>query len=184
MSTMKIKVVAVDVGQATSKAGKPYEFVEVTYKNMSFGEKVESKKHNQYGDKTVFNALKSANPGDVFNIRREKDDNGYWQWVGLDVGGNEAAPAKAASSGGATPAPVKGGWETPEERAKKQVYIIRQSSISAAVEALKTDKKALDPQDVIKVAKVFEAYVLDLGVSSDKSEKLPPVDDLEDDIPM
>ncbi len=94
MSNMQIKIVAVELNTAKTKTGKDYQVVEVTYKNLSFDSKVESKKHNQYGDKTVFNALKDANPGDVFTIERKKDDAGYWQWVGIGTG--DSAPSAPA----------------------------------------------------------------------------------------
>ena len=40
---MKIKVVAVEVGNGKTKSNKDYQFLEVTYKNISFDNKVESK---------------------------------------------------------------------------------------------------------------------------------------------
>jgi len=57
---------------------------------------------------------------------------------------------------------VRGGWETPEERAAKQIYIVRQSSISNAIAfygmRADHDKDVLE-DDVISLAKRFEAYV-------------------------
>jgi hypothetical protein len=180
---MKIKIVAVESGKGTSKAGKPYDFLEVTYKNLSFGDKVENKKVMPFGSKEVFATLQGSKSGDVFTLQREKDNAGYWQWIGIAVGdvqieqsngGTNAAPAK-----GATPTP-KSTYETPEERAKKQVYIVRQSSISAAIETLKTDKKNPTVEEVLTVARTYEDYVF--GISAEAApEKLPDVD--EDDIP-
>ena len=189
MSNMQIKIVAVELNTAKTKTGKDYQVVEVTYKNLSFDGKVESKKHNQYGDKTVFNALKDANPGDVFTIERKKDDAGYWQWVGIGNGSDSAnnAPTPSAVNKGsntANPAP-KSNWETPEERAKKQVYIVRQSSISAAIETLKTDKKNPSVDEVLHVAKIYEDYVFGVNLDADlpKAEKLPTFDE-DEDVPM
>lgn len=189
MSDMIIQIVAVEVGSAKSKAGKDYEFVEVTYKNKSFQDKVEAKKHNQYGDKNVFNTLKSANSGDVFTIERKKDDAGYWQWIGItsgtasgsssSVGASSSAPSKSTSN----PAP-KSTYETPEERAKKQVYIIRQSSISSAIELLKTDKKVPDVTDILHVAKVFEDYVFGVNLDADANVQKVPEYDEDNDVPM
>lgn len=184
MSNMIIQIVAVEVGSAKSKAGKDYEFVEVTYKNKSFQDKVESKKHNQYGDKNVFNTLKSAKNGDVFTITRNKDDNGFWQWIGIDAGANStpsSAPSKSGAPINTTVAP-KSNYETSEERAKRQVYIIKQSSLSTAVAALKTDKKALSADEIIDFAKVLEAYVFGVNLDSEPS-KLPEFD-ADEDIPM
>ena len=186
MSNMVIAIIAVEVGTAKSKAGKDYEFVEVTFKNKSFQDKVESKKHNQYGDKTVFSTLKSAQNGDVFTILRQKEGD-FWQWIGIEQGANSAPTAistpkaNVGTSTGASAAP-KSNFETTEERAKRQVYIIKQSSLSTAVAALKTDKKALSADEVIDFAKVLEAYVFGLNLDSEPTNKLPNLEE-EDDIP-
>ena len=186
MSNMTIKVVSVEVDTATSKAGKPYEFVEVTYKNLTFEGKVEAKKHNQYGDKEVFRVLKNAKNGDVYTVTREKDDNGYWQWVGITAGESAgtstgSAGTKATPASGGNPAP-KSTYETAEERAKKQVYIVRQSSINAAIETLKVDKKAVAVEDVLATAKIYENYVF--GITEVDGPQDLPQEDEDDDIPV
>jgi len=188
---MIVQVVAVEVGTAKSKAGKDYEFVEVTYKNKSFQDKVESKKHNQYGDKNVFNALKEAKNGDVFTILRNKDDAGFWQWIGIESGANSAPSAAAPSANRAAPAATnsaptaapRSNFETPEERAKRQIFIVRQSSIGHAVELLKTEKKVPSVDEVLDVAKRFEIYVFGIRDEETTTEQLPKFDDLEDEIP-
>ena len=161
---MKIKVVAVEIGNAKTKNGKDYQFLEVTYKNLSFEGKTESKKIMPFGSKEVFNELKVAGNGDVFTLLREKDNDGYWQWVGISAGDVEiettqAQATTAPKAGGATAVPAKSTFETAEERAKKQVYIVRQSSISSAIDLLKTEKKVPTVGEVIEVAQQFEAYV-------------------------
>jgi hypothetical protein len=176
---MKIKIVAVETSTATSKSGKAYQVVEATYKNMSFDGKVETKKHNSYGDKSVFDALKGAKSGDEFTIERKKDDAGYWQWIGIGSGN---VPATSSATSSSAPAKATGGnWESSEERAKKQVYIVRQSSLGHAVETLKTDKKSPSADEVIELAKVYEAYVFGINLDSEP-EKLPKYDE-EDDLP-
>ncbi len=166
MSTMKIKVMYVEEGKAKTKTGKDYVFIDVSYKNLSFQDKPENKKINQFSAKEVFATLRAAQPGDVFTLVREKDDAGFWQWISIAAGDVEIEQAKPQ---GAAPAATKGTgpvgvaakstFETPEERAIKQVYIVRQSSISAAIETLKTDKKAPTVDEVLAVAKQYEAYV-------------------------
>jgi hypothetical protein len=185
MSNMQIKIVDVDVQQGTTKAGKPYEFLEVSYKNLTFEGKAESKKVMPFGSKEVFATLKAAVKGDVFTLLREKDNAGYWQWTGIEQGDNvpmaaSPAPSNAGPAKAATPAP-KSTFETPEERAKKQVYIVRQSSISAAIDTLKTDKKAPSVDEVIAVAKIYEAFVFGINLDSEPA-KLPDLPE-DDDIP-
>ena len=160
---MKIKVVAVEAGKGTTKTGKDYKFIEVTYKNLSFDGKTESKKIMPFGSKEVMATLEGSSAGDVFTILREKDNDGYWQWVGIAEGDvtiektGTTAPAGAAPTKAATPA--KSTFETPEERAIKQVYIVRQSSISAAIDTLKTDKKNPSKEEVVELARYYESYV-------------------------
>lgn len=184
MSNMKIKIIAVELNTAKTKTGKDYKVIECTFKNLSFGDKTETKKHNEYGDKTVFNTLKDAQPGDIITIQRKKDDAGYWQWIGVGEGEDAPTPTKSggstASAGNAAP---KSNWETAEERAKRQIYIIRQSSLATAVEMLKTDKKSPSVAEVLDVAKVFEQYVFGVNLDADPVEKLPEFDE-DEDIPM
>ena len=66
-------------------------------------------------------------------------------------------------------------YETKEERAARQVYIIRQSSLSTAVELLGQGKSVAD---VIATAKQFEAYVFS------KAEGVDAINELQDDIPV
>ena len=167
MSQMIIKVIDVEQGKGTSKAGKPYDFLDVSFKNMTFQEKVEAKKIFPFGAKEVFSTLQKAGKGDVFTVLREKDKDGYWQWVGIAAGEVEMETGTTAAPAGAKPAGVatKSTFETPEERAKKQVYIIKQSSIGHAIEILKTDKKNPTVEEVIGVAGVLVDYVL--GITLD-----------------
>lgn len=183
---MKIKVVAVEAGKGTTKTGKDYKFIEVTYKNLSFEGKTESKKIMPFGSKEVMATLEGASAGDVFTILREKDNDGYWQWVGIAEGDvtiektGATAPAGAAPTKAATPA--KSTFETPEERAAKQIYIVRQSSISSAIDTLKTDKKTPSVEEVIAVAKQYEAYVFGNEPKTAEATKLPDLPQ-DDDIP-
>jgi hypothetical protein len=181
---MQIKVVSVEV----TNRGK-YDQAEVTFKNLSFGEKVEAKKLMSFVNKDVYATVKNASAGDVFTIGRVKDDKGYWQWTSIaegdnvpaSTGGSVSTPTKAAAS----PSP-KSTYETPEERAKRQVLIVRQSSLSSAIELLKTDKKSPTVPEVLQVAKQFENYVFGnddpFGLDEKPANKLPELD--EDDIPM
>ena len=187
---MKIKVIAVEVANAKTKNGKDYQFLEVAYKNISFDNKTESKKIMPFGAKEVFNTLKAAEAGDVFTLLREKDNDGYWQWVGISAGDVELDTTDTKAPAGAAPkaAPAqaaKSTFETPEERAIKQVYIVRQSSISAAIDTLKTDKKNPSVDEVLAVAKQYEDYVFgkDKAVAAPAKVNVPEFDP-DEDIPL
>ena len=75
MSTMKIQVVNVDVQEGKTKTNKPYEFLDVMYKNLSFDNKAEAKKIMPFGSKEVFATLKSAQKGDVLTTYRDWETN-------------------------------------------------------------------------------------------------------------
>lgn len=98
----------------------------------------------------VYTTLVNANVGDAFDIKAEKDGK-FWKWVQCTPVGASGSPSSASES-----KPARGGWETPEERAMKQVYIIRQSCLSSAVN-LVGPKGTVD--DVLEAAKRFEAFV-------------------------
>jgi hypothetical protein len=183
-----IQVLSISVETKPSAKGS-YQLLEVAYKDLSNGGKVTSKKIISFSSKEVFGVLSTSKSGDTFEITAEKNANtGYWDWTkatkSFQTGHNESPmkPAANYSNGGTQPS--KGNWETPEERAKKQVYIIRQSSLANAVAALnvKTSPKA---EEVIELAKQFEAYVLGTtataNVTTGNTEGL---DDSLDDIPF
>lgn len=180
---MQIKVVAVELSTVPTAKGS-YQTAEVTYKNVSFDNKVETKKLMSFTFKNVFDTLKTAQAGDTFTISRAKNDKGYWDWT--DIAAGNAAPATAGDKEVTKSTPVtKSSFETAEERAKKQIYIVRQSSISAAIETLKTDKKNPTVEEVIAVAKQYEAYVFATEETKlPATNKLPALTDLDDDVPM
>jgi hypothetical protein len=138
--------------------------------------KTEGKKIMSFGaGANAFKALKDAKLGQVFSIDAQKNETtGYWDWVSASLG-------NSTSSGASTPvASPKSNYETSEERAKKQVYIIRQSSISSAVSLLKSDKKVPTVDEVLTVATAFTDFVL--GNTSTPVESIDLNED--DDVPM
>lgn len=173
---------------ATAKGG--YNKLEVTYKKDG---KVTARKIMDFTNKAVYNAFKDANNGDVFDVTEKKNDKDYWEFATATKAAltGEASPVTPGSSSGSgsirgTSAP-KSNYETSEERAARQVMIVRQSSLSNAVAllTLNGDKKT-SPEQVISVARQFESYVLgtDVVESAVKAVGSPPKtkDDLNDDI--
>lgn len=179
MSNIQIKVVAVEVSTVPTAKGS-YQIAEITYRNLTVDNKVETKKVFSFTSKEVYDTLKNAQPNDTFTIVRVKNDKGYWDWSKIAAG--DVLPEGGPVVKAATPV-SKSTYETPEERAKKQVYIVRQSSISSAIETLKTDKKNPTVDEVISIAKIYESYVLETGLEP-ATNKLPALADMEDDVPM
>lgn len=187
---MQIQILNVQVAPATTKTGKPYEVLDIAFKNLTFQGKVEGKKLMPFGaNANAFNTLKNAASGQTYEITVVKNDAGYNDWTAAAVS-DGTAPAQAPSGqantnrvGNAPAASNSRGFETPEERAAKQVYIVRQSSLSAAVGSLSVGaKSALKPADVIAAAKEYEAFVF-----GTKAEAAPAADgfsDMMDDVPL
>lgn len=159
--------------------GKPIQTLELTYTNGTSGA-IESKKLVIFYNKVVCNALANAKMDDVYTITSEKEGD-FWVWKeavqaapGQDapvVVNNNNAPAKAAY----TPS-SKSTYETPEERAIKQVLIVRQSSLKEAVSVLTIGAKIPPSRELVfQEAQAFVDWVYQT-----KQEALV---DMEDDIP-
>lgn len=166
-----MQITVIDVSQQThaSKNGRTYQSLEVAYKNDQG--QTQSKKLVSFTNPEVFKAAKDWQKGATVEVTTMKDANGYWQWTGLGGNAQVATETKQATP---TTRVTGSNYETKEERAQRQVYIIRQSSISSAVELLKgSTNKA---EDIISLAKRFEEYVFAPTVAGS-------FDDLPDDIP-
>jgi hypothetical protein len=178
---IEIKIISVEKETHPTQKGS-YDSLEITYKNLTFQNKVESKKIVSFNHKEVFSSLAKASGGDTFTIQRSKNDKGYWDWVA--VGDDAPQQAGPAPTGGKTMQSPKSTYETPEERAKKQVYIVRQSSINAAIALLKTDKKVPSLEEIKEAAKFFEAYVFGVDpAATGMATPLPEFPD-DDDVPL
>jgi hypothetical protein len=169
---MQITVIDVTENTKKSESGRTFQQLEVAYKNEQGQPQL--KKLISFSNPNVFKAAKDWVKGDVVNVTTVKNEKtGYWDWIGLE-GDGIVAENKPASA--ATGARVTGSnYETKEERAARQVFIIRQSSLSTAVELLGQGKSVAD---VIATAKQFEAYVFS------KAEGADAINELQDDIPV
>ena len=202
MSIMQIEVVNVSVSNVPTKTGS-YQVADVAYKNKSFQDKLEGKKVMSFVNKDVFATLSTAKFGDVFYVQRSKvagkDGKEYWNWDNLSTGsvdGVASAPTAGVSvSAAPSTYPVKTGnaspkstYETTDERAARQVLIVRQSSISSAVE-FAVANKLKTTKEVLAIAKEFEDYVF--GKETIVAEEATPEQtgaggvfaDFEDDLP-
>lgn len=185
---MNIQVLSVEVTNQTSKAGKPYEQLVVAYKDLSNGGKVASKTIMPFGfQKDTFVTLKQAKPVDVYEVDVQKNEAGYNDWIHAKKGAVASAQANIVTAQASATSSVqsKGGWETPEERAKKQIYIVRQSSISAAVNALSVAaKKHPTSEEVIAYARQLEEYVFESGDAKAVARKdVGTIETIDEDLP-
>jgi len=128
------------------------------------------------GTEELFEVLTSAKRGDILEIELEKVEKGdqtFYNWVSAtkveNAGGSRGAASVSKGEEGhpaaARPAPYKasGGrdFETHDERAAKQVYIIRQSSLSNAI-AFVEGRPAVERSlgSVLAIAQDFVDFVL------------------------
>jgi len=183
---MQIQVLSVTSETVQGPRGA-YNVVEVAYKNLTFQGKVESKKLMPFGaGKNTAITMANAKPAEVYDIEVIKNDKGYNDWVKAtkSSGVSTVQTASAVPSAGSTASTTgsKTGWETPEERAKKQVYIIRQSSLSTAVAALTAAGKTVPPvTDVIKYARELESYVFGQDTDSVVGQDVGSIEELDED---
>ena len=178
--TAQIISVALDA-PLVNQAGTPYVGCQVYYKGHD-GKPYDKCMHNNTFkfNKPLLEDLKALKAGDYVAIVSKKVGN-FVNWVSVK---KTEAPAQqeantttqagtpsvaTANVGATTPAPtreaVKSNYETPAERAARQVMIVRQSSITAALKLaelnIQTGNGFAPTEDqVIESAKVFEAFVL------------------------
>lgn len=174
---MKIELLEVSVeqsGKGWSKANIKFRDIEKnrsgTKTLVSFGDGAE-----------VYKTLTTALTGSNFEITLKKNGE-YWDWVKAVQIEQGINPAQFAGKS-ATP---NRGFETPEERAQRQVYIVRQSSLANALsylELTKQNKAAV--ADVTFIASQFEDYVFGKKITTGAQPAVNnPFHDMKDDIPL
>ena len=186
---MQVNVVDVSsLNTHAAKNGRQYQSLEIMYKNDQG--QAQSKKLMSFANPAVFKAAQEWQKGDVIHVSTEKDANGYWQWTAVgdaettsDNRGDNAVPPQAKASAPTTRV-TGSNYETKEERAARQVMIVRQSSLSNAVATLaleRNEPSTASANDVISLAKLYEGYVLGLAsTNSGASSFANDVSDIED----
>jgi len=155
---MRIEIIDVSAPVSIKK----YYTIEVAYRADG---KTQGKKLMSFLFPETYIILSKAKRGDVFEVTSVKNDAGYWDWTEVTKSENhtgasiELAPV-AGRDFKKEATTVKSNYETAEERAARQVMIVRQSSISNAIATLSVGAKTLKSEDVIATAKEYEAYVL------------------------
>jgi hypothetical protein len=185
---VQIQILAVTQVTKQNKNGKPMQVLEVAYKNLTFNNKVESKQLFDFGVQAdTFKTLATARGADVYDVEVVKNNAGYNDWVKVTKGSaaTSGTGSPTGHSSATNPPTTKGGWETPEERAKKQIYIVRQSSVSAAINLLSAHAKTTPKlEDVIDTARRFEAYVFESDAAETVARKdVGSIETMGEDIP-
>jgi len=157
---MNVTILSVTINTKPTTRGS-YQEADVAYKNNTFQGKVEGKKIMSFGaSKKAFEVLSEGTAGGkTYEVTVVKNDKGYNDWVDMKEASVDAStsPSKAPTSG-ANPAP-RSNYETPEERAQRQVLIVRQSSLSAAISTIGVGAKGVKPADVLALADQYSDWV-------------------------
>lgn len=158
---MRIKVLEVGSTETKKSAkGTAYSIFTLKYEadNKARERKLVSFK------KEVYNVLHSATPGEQYEIELVKDGEN-WDWVKATRVADSSGDAPKAAAGRSG-----GNWETPEERAMRQLYIARQSSIAQAVAYCDSEATV---EQVLEVAQKFVDFVF---ADSDLDEDEPSIE--------
>jgi len=182
---LNIQIQVLSVGVETKPTTKgSYQVAEVAYKDLTNGGKISAKKLMSFTNKEVFETFVVAKATEVYDIEMVKGEK-YWDWTKATKG---VASAIASPSGKTTTGSVGTvgngrGFETPEERAKKQIFIVRQSSLTNAIATLVQGRKTeLKPEEVIGLAQQYEAFVFGTGtVEATVGKDVGSIEDLEED---
>ena len=156
---LNISILELKKVSASTSGGKPYTKLEIAYKDLSKGA-LGSKIVMPFGTtQPAHKALFDAKVGDVFTVTSIKNDqSGYWDWTQAVQAPPGETPVTTQTAKG-TVAP-KSNYETPEERAKRQVYIVKQSSLSNAIQVLSCGAKTPPSKaDVFALAQEFTDWV-------------------------
>ena len=180
---MKIQILSVEVKTVPTAKGS-YQQADIAFKNLTYQGKVEGKKLMSFGaGAATFKELTAAQPSAIYDITVVKNAAGFNDWTQAVPSTADSAEAQVyqPSTPGAKPTATtatRSTYETPEERAAKQVYIIRQSTLSNAINCLSVGGKSPPKvDDVLALAKAFEDHVFG------KVAQMDDFSDMADDIP-
>jgi hypothetical protein len=151
---MQVRITNVEIEWAKGRTGK-YGKATVSY---DFNGQARQQKIMSFANPEVFKKVQEM-VGQNVEVEVAKNDSGFSEWKSISAG----TASTPASSGAAPATRVSGSnYETKEERAARQVLIVKQSSLSAAVASLTPGAKAaLDSASVIKLAQEYTDWVFD-----------------------
>jgi hypothetical protein len=167
---MKITVLSITIETVPTAKGS-YQKAAVAYKGEDG--KISGKNIVSFAHKNVWEVISKAQPNDVYEVKNEKIGEN-WNWTDISKAG-ASLPEGTKPTTQATSTP-KSTYETTEERAKRQVLIVRQSSLATAVSYSAEIKTIKTKEDLVKLAQFFEAYVFGTDYDDGTIEGLPNSD--------
>jgi hypothetical protein len=139
------------------KGKSRYSVAHVTY---DFQGAEKTRKIMSFSNPDVFKKVQEA-VGQSVEVVIGKNDAGYDEWKSVTITGSASTTGTVSSP--PTANRVSGSnYENKEERAARQVLIVKQSSLSAAVATLTPGAKAaLDPRVVLDLAQQYVDWVFE-----------------------
>lgn len=170
---MQIKIVEVNL-ESVKKGKTGYQVAHVSY---TYNGEPRTQKIMSFANPAIFKEVQELSPGETIDVTLAKDSAGYTQWAKIVRGGNTS---NSSGSTGASNRSYSGqtgrDFETADERKLKQLLIVRQSSISNALEYMKaTGNNTFGVTDLLDIAQHFVDFVYD------NNETL---ENMKDDIPF
>ena len=163
---MLVKILDVNIEHIV-KGKSRYSKAAVTY---TYNGEARTQNMMSFANPAIFKAVQEK-VGQEVEITITKNAAGYNEWASLGDVGSGASPATATPTTSPSTAPTAAStrvtgsnYETSAERAVKQVYIVKQSSLSAAVALAGHNKEKASPEDIIASAQKFVDYVFGGGV--------------------
>lgn len=160
---MAFKIVVQEVTvEDVVKGRSKYSIANVVY---TFNGQNKTQKLMSFANPQVFKDIQGL-IGKTVLVETSKNAAGYDQWAKVVDADNPEAGGTPGAAGNSRPAAsntaTKSTYETPEERAKRQVLIVRQSSLSSAIETLTAGAKT-PPQakDVLELAQIYVDFVFE-----------------------
>jgi hypothetical protein len=140
-------------GKPPKKWGKAV--VEYTYNGQARKQNVMS-----FSNPEVFKKVQEL-VGQTVDVEVGKNDKDFTEWRSINSVGSASTQGTSTQSTSATR--VSGSnYETKEERAARQVLIVKQSSLSAAVATLNTGAKSAPPAEaVLALAQQYADWVFE-----------------------
>jgi hypothetical protein len=149
---VEIQIVSVSRPESVNRGNKAWQEVNVEY----IGKTGPGKRTIRSFEGDVYTAVQALKEGDGADVTVVKEGK-YWNWKGIAKTGNGAANGTGATAQLPLAAAKKGDWETKEERADRQHYIVRQSSIANAIATLSEADR--DVNEVLRIAAAYEEWV-------------------------
>ena len=162
---MRVKILDVAIENVV-KGKSRYSKASVAY---SYNGEARTQTVMSFTNPEVFKRVQES-VGQEVDVTITKNDAGYNTWAAIGPLGSSPAdapsPASPTAPVGLAAAATRvtgSNYETPAERAQKQVYIVKQSSIGSALEYFALgDRGPHNVQNVLEVAQQFVNYVFDM----------------------